>query len=219
MATSCPADMATDPYERAEPKFSGAAMWGAAGGKWSWRIAKKWILPTPLPASNFLNLRPTQLRSEKSLSALSSDQGEVMEFRKICLLLSATSIAALILAATLSLRDSDSVQASGAAIAHDGRRDFDFEIGNWKTHLRRLQHPLSGSSTWIEYNGTSAVRKVWGGKANLVELEVDGPAGHLEALSLRLYNPETHQWSLNSANSKGRRVWNAHDRRIQKRQR
>src|SRR4051812_16861433 len=67
MATSCPADMATDPYERAEPKFSGAAMWGAAGGKWSWRIAKKWILPTPLPASNFLNLRPTQLRSEKSL--------------------------------------------------------------------------------------------------------------------------------------------------------
>src|SRR5438309_2367915 len=124
-------------------------------------------------------------------------------FRKICLLLIATSGIGLVLAAALSLQNSGPVQASGtAAVTHDGQRDFDFEIGNWKTHLRRLQHPLSGSSTWIEYNGTSVVRKVWGGKANLVELEVDGPAGHLEALSLRLYNPETHQWSLNSANSK-----------------
>ena len=36
-----------------------------------------------------------------------------------------------------------------------------------------------------------------------MELEVDGPAGHIEALSLRLYNPESHQWSLNFANSGG----------------
>jgi hypothetical protein len=36
-----------------------------------------------------------------------------------------------------------------------------------------------------------------------VELEVDGPAGHIQALSLRLYNPETRQWSLNFASSAG----------------
>ena len=46
------------------------------------------------------------------------------------------------------------------------------------------------------------VRKVWNGRANLAELEVDGPGGHIEALSLRLYNPQSHQWSLNFANSK-----------------
>jgi hypothetical protein len=34
-----------------------------------------------------------------------------------------------------------------------------------------------------------------------VELEVDGPKGHIEGLSLRLYNPQTHRWSLNFANS------------------
>jgi len=45
------------------------------------------------------------------------------------------------------------------------------------------------------------VRKVWNGRANLLELEVQGPAGHIEALSLRLYNPESHQWSLNFSNS------------------
>ena len=85
----------------------------------------------------------------------------------------------------------------------DGQHDFDFEIGKWKTHLRRLQQPLSGSTTWVEYEGTTVVRKVWNGRANLVELDVNGPAGHIEALSLRLYNPESRQWSLNFANSKG----------------
>ena len=83
----------------------------------------------------------------------------------------------------------------------DGQHDFDFEIGTWKTHLRRLLHPLTGSTTWVEYDGTTVVSKVWNGRANLVQLEVDGPAGHLEALSLRLYNPEARQWSLNFANS------------------
>jgi hypothetical protein len=88
-----------------------------------------------------------------------------------------------------------------AAEARDGQNDFDFEIGTWKTHLKRLVHPLSGSTTWVECDGTTDVRKVWGGKANLVELEVDCPGGHLQALSLRLYDPESHQWSLNFSNS------------------
>jgi hypothetical protein len=89
------------------------------------------------------------------------------------------------------------------AAARDGQHDFDFEIGTWKTHLKRLLHPLTGSTTWVEYDGTTTVRKVWNGRANLVELEVDGSAGHIEALSLRLYNPESHQWSLNFSNSAG----------------
>lgn len=88
------------------------------------------------------------------------------------------------------------------AAARDGAHDFDFEIGTWKTHLRRLLNPLTGSNTWAEYDGTTVVRKVWGGRANLVELVADGPAGHFEGLSLRLYNPESRQWSLNFANAK-----------------
>ncbi|HEX8141348.1 MAG TPA: hypothetical protein VF553_02055 [Pyrinomonadaceae bacterium] len=83
----------------------------------------------------------------------------------------------------------------------DGQHDFDFEIGTWKTHLRRLLNPLTGSTTWVEYDGTTVVRKVWNGRANLVELVADGPAGHFEGLSLRLYNPQSRQWSLNFANA------------------
>jgi hypothetical protein len=84
---------------------------------------------------------------------------------------------------------------------HDPQHDFDFEIGTWHTHLKRLLHPLTGSTTWIEYDGTSTISKIWNGRANLVELEVDGPAGHIEGLSLRLYNPQSHQWSLNFSSS------------------
>jgi hypothetical protein len=98
--------------------------------------------------------------------------------------------------------------ASGSSLQptsteRDGQHDFDFEIGTWKTHLSRRLHPLTGSTTWVEYEGTSVVRKVWDGRANLVELEVGGPAGHIEGLSLRLYNPQSHQWSLNFAGSSG----------------
>jgi hypothetical protein len=82
----------------------------------------------------------------------------------------------------------------------DGQHDFDFEIGTWKTHLRRLQRPLSGSTNWLEYDGTTVVSKVLDARANLVELRVSGPAGRIEGLSLRLYNPQSRQWSLNFAN-------------------
>jgi len=85
--------------------------------------------------------------------------------------------------------------------APDGSHDFDFEIGTWKTRLSRRLHPLTGSDTWTEMVGTSVVRKVWNGRGNLVELVADGPGGHFEGLSLRLYNPQARQWSLNFANA------------------
>jgi hypothetical protein len=102
-----------------------------------------------------------------------------------------------------AMHESSAQPSEVAATAREGQRDFDFEIGAWRTHLRRLQKPLTGSTTWVEYQGTTTVRKVWEGRANLVELVVDGPAGHIEALSLRLYIPQSKQWSLNFANSAG----------------
>lgn len=81
----------------------------------------------------------------------------------------------------------------------DGQHDFDWEIGTWKTQVRRLVNPFSGTPEWAEYTGTSVVRKVLDGRANLVELRVEGPAGRIHGTSLRLYNPQTRQWSLNYA--------------------
>jgi len=119
------------------------------------------------------------------------------------------ALSACVLGFLLTIANAPALAQSAPATAgkaattaqRDGQHDFDFEIGTWKTHLRRLVHPLTGSSHWVELQGTSVVRKIWEGRANLVELEVDGPDGHIEGLSLRLYNPQSHQWSLNYANS------------------
>ena len=86
--------------------------------------------------------------------------------------------------------------------AADGQHDFDFNIGVWRTHIRRVLDPWSGSTRSIELNGTVTVRKVWGGRAQLEEIEADGPNGHWEGLTLFVYNPQAHQWSQSFINSK-----------------
>jgi hypothetical protein len=102
----------------------------------------------------------------------------------------------------LAQTDSNPVKGQAADEKHDGQHDFDFELGTWKIHLKRLVHPLTGSTTWTEFDGTSVTRRVWDGRADLEEFETDGPSGHIEGLTLRLYNTQSHQWRLYWANSK-----------------
>lgn len=83
----------------------------------------------------------------------------------------------------------------------DGSHDFDFNLGGWKTHIRRLVHPLSGSNEWTTADGTVVVKPIWGGKAQIEEIQGDGPRGHFEGLTLFTYNPEAHQWYMNFAAS------------------
>jgi hypothetical protein len=84
----------------------------------------------------------------------------------------------------------------------DGQHDFDPLVGRWKYHLKRRLHPLTGSSTWVELDGTGECFKVWGGRAQLDTIEVDGSTGHIEGLTLRTYDPQSRQWRLYWANSK-----------------
>lgn len=113
------------------------------------------------------------------------------------------TIAALVVVGTTRTAITAPRQTQSAAVsqasqaARDGSHDFDFEIGEWSTHVKRLQRPLSGSTTWLEYTGTTIVRGVLGRRANLAELSIEGSAGRIEGAALRLYNPETRQWSIN----------------------
>ena len=84
----------------------------------------------------------------------------------------------------------------------DGSHDYDFNIGTWHTHIRRISDPFSPSPTSIELNGTVTVRMVWDGRAQLEEIEADGPNGHWEGLTMFLYNPQAHQWSQTFTNSR-----------------
>ncbi len=93
-------------------------------------------------------------------------------------------------------------QPAPPAVARDGAHDFDFDIGVWHTRIRRILDPLAGGQHAIDLEGTVTVRKVWGGRASLEEIEVDGPNGHWEGMNLFLYNPQARQWSQSYSNSK-----------------
>jgi hypothetical protein len=104
-------------------------------------------------------------------------------------------------------------QTSGGAKAdmpagsaeRDGQHDFDPLIGKWKYHLKRRLNPLTGSKEWVELNGTGECYKIWDGRSQLDTIVVDGTSGpvtHIEGLTLRTYNPQSHQWRLYWANSK-----------------
>jgi hypothetical protein len=78
----------------------------------------------------------------------------------------------------------------------DGQRDFDFLMGTWNVHNRRLDRPLSGSESWYEFGGILRASPVWGGNANLDEVDFDSPLGRIEGLTLRLYDEKTREWKL-----------------------
>jgi hypothetical protein len=89
-------------------------------------------------------------------------------------------------------------QSAAPAPQRDGSHDFDFLIGDWKAHVRRLPDRLSGSTTWLEYDGISRHKKILDSNANFEEFEVESRDGHprLKAQTLRLYNPASRQWSI-----------------------
>ncbi|MGA8618454.1 MAG: hypothetical protein WB660_08035 [Candidatus Sulfotelmatobacter sp.] len=89
-----------------------------------------------------------------------------------------------------------------ASAERDGQHDFDPLIGTWNYHLKRRLRPLTGSNDWVELDGTGVCYKIWDGRAELDTIEVDGSTGHIEGLTLRTYNPQSHQWRLYWANSK-----------------
>jgi hypothetical protein len=114
------------------------------------------------------------------------------------------SAAIVVLLASLAVpahsqTDPGAAANASAPAARDGQHDFDFDLGTWKTHSSRLMHPLTGSKDWKDMDGITVVKKVWGGRANIAEYKADGPAGHVELLSLRWYNPAAHQWNLDFA--------------------
>ncbi len=131
---------------------------------------------------------------------MEKDMG-IAEMVRVCLLMDVL-FAALLPAQVLNQPLLMGAATQQSAKVQDHQHDFDFEFGSWKAHLRRLVHPLSGSHEWVEYDGISVVHKVWGGAANLGELNVSGNSGHIQGMTLRLYSPESRKWSIYWANRK-----------------
>jgi hypothetical protein len=93
--------------------------------------------------------------------------------------------------------------ATAAPQTRDGSHDFDFDVGRWHLHSWRLEHPLTGSTEWIEMEGTTVNRSFWGGRGNIAEVKVTGAKGTIELIALRRYDVKAHQWYLDFATPTG----------------
>ena len=86
-------------------------------------------------------------------------------------------------------------QASGAS-------DFDWEFGRWTTHVE-VRAPLDPNASWSLFDGVSDIRPLSEGRANIVDLSLTGAqGGRIEGVSLRLFHPDSGQWSLHFASTK-----------------
>ena len=79
---------------------------------------------------------------------------------------------------------------------NDGRSDFDFLIGTWKVHHRTLKKRLNGSTEWEEFEGDTVDRKILNGLGNMDENILHTKTGPVHAMTFRLFNPESKEWSI-----------------------
>ena len=79
---------------------------------------------------------------------------------------------------------------------NDGRNDFDFLIGTWKVHHRTLKKRLNGSTEWEEFEGDTVDRKILNGLGNMDENILHTKTGPVHAMTFRLFNPESKEWSI-----------------------
>jgi hypothetical protein len=103
---------------------------------------------------------------------------------------------AIVIAALAIPASAADVPSAKAQVQKDARHDFDWETGKWFTHVRRLQRPLSGSTSWVEYDGTTVVTPVLEGRANVAELRISGPTGRIEGAAMRIYQPDASRWAI-----------------------
>jgi hypothetical protein len=78
-------------------------------------------------------------------------------------------------------------------------KDFDFLIGTWDGHNRRLVERLVGSTEWEEFPSTSVSRSIFGGNGNMDE--IDFPTRGSAGLTIRLYDADRDEWSLHWVSS------------------
>ena len=79
---------------------------------------------------------------------------------------------------------------------NDGRNDFDFLLGTWKVHHRRLKERLKRSTEWEEFEGETVDRKVLNGLGNMDENILRRESGFIHAISLRLFDSKSKEWSI-----------------------
>ena len=87
----------------------------------------------------------------------------------------------------------DSSKSWQRSVDNMGRQDFDFLVGEWRVHHRRLKFD---THEWLEFDGTCSNRKSMNGSVNIEEHMLNAPSGTYSAIALRSYDSKTQQWAI-----------------------
>lgn len=87
---------------------------------------------------------------------------------------------------------------------NDGMNDFDFLHGTWTGANRKIEEPLTGSDSWVEFPSSLVVQSLFGGAGNIDE--VTFPTLGRRGATLRLHDRESGQWSIHWADSRTGRL-------------
>jgi hypothetical protein len=77
-----------------------------------------------------------------------------------------------------------------------GLHDFDFLVGHWLVHHRKLKERLANNHEWIEFEGTLASQPLMGGYANVDDDVFEVPGGTYRGVAPRQLDPKSGQWSI-----------------------
>ncbi len=87
------------------------------------------------------------------------------------------------------------------ASANSSPDDFDFFVGCWKIHNRKLQRRLANCNDWTEFEALGECRKILNGFGNTDSFKTSFDGLPFEGMTLRLFNPQTRLWSIYWADS------------------
>ncbi|MGH8242217.1 MAG: DUF1579 domain-containing protein [Steroidobacteraceae bacterium] len=77
-----------------------------------------------------------------------------------------------------------------------GAGDFDFFIGRWRVHHRRLNERLADCRDWTEFGGSCESRKILGGQGNMDDNVLELPGDNYRAVTIRTFDPRSSQWTI-----------------------
>ena len=77
-----------------------------------------------------------------------------------------------------------------------GKHDFDFLVGKWTIHNRRLEERLAGCTRWIEFEAEHEAWTILDGFGSFDRLITTWDGKFFEGVSLRIFDPKTGDWSI-----------------------
>src|ERR1700721_3448560 len=75
--------------------------------------------------------------------------------------------------------------------ATSGVHDFDFLVGHWRVHHRKLKERLANSHEWIEFEGTLFSQPLMVGYANVDDDVFEVPGGTYRGVAPRSFDAKS----------------------------